>query len=113
MANVMCNIAPRRDTDVTIFNNNIHRLVTECKLNRRNLNFLLREEQHTCKSLFCLGWNPFVNVAFEAVIRSGLSWFNRWVSLAPKFQCCYFCESSCLFYLSFNFSFYVSKLKHL
>ena len=23
--------------------------------------------------------------------------------LAPKFQCCYFCESSCLFYLSFMF----------
>ena len=24
------------------------------------------------------------------------------VSFAPEFQCCYFCESSCLFYLSFN-----------
>ena len=25
----------------------------------------------------------------------------------------YFCESSCLFYLSFNFDFYVSKIMHL
>ena len=23
--------------------------------------------------------------------------FNWWVSFAPEFQCCYFCESSCLF----------------
>ena len=38
-------------------------------------------------------------------LRSGLSWFNWWVSFAPEFQCCYFCESSCLFYLSFNLDF--------
>ena len=36
-----------------------------------------------------------------------------WVSFAPEFLCCYFCESSCLFYLSFNFDFYVSKIMHL
>ena len=42
-----------------------------------------------------------------------LSWFNWWVSFAPEFLCCYFCESSCLFYLSFNFDFYVSKIMHL
>ena len=30
-----------------------------------------------------------------------------WVSFAPDFQCCYFCESSCLFYLSFNSNFCV------
>ena len=42
-----------------------------------------------------------------------ISWFNWWVSLAPEFQCCYFCESSCLFCLSFNFDFYVSKILHL
>ena len=42
----------------------------------------------------------------------GLSWFNWWVSFAPEFQCCYFCEPSCLFYLSFNFDFYVSKIMH-
>ena len=46
-------------------------------------------------------------------LRSGLSWFNWWVSFAPEFQCCYFCESSCLFYLSFNSDFYVSKIMHL
>ena len=34
-------------------------------------------------------------------------------SFAPEFQCCYFCESSCLFYLSFNFDFYVSTIMHL
>ena len=35
------------------------------------------------------------------------------LSFAPEFQCCYFYESSCLFYLSFNFDFYVSKIMHL
>ena len=39
--------------------------------------------------------------------------FNWWVSFAPEFQCCYFCEPSCLFYLSFNFDLYVSKIMHL
>ena len=46
-------------------------------------------------------------------LRLGLSWFNWWFSFAPEFQCCNFCESSCLFYLSFNFEFYVSKIMHL
>ena len=46
-------------------------------------------------------------------LRLGLSWINWWVSFAPEFQFCYFCESSCLFYLSFNFDFYVSKIMHL
>ena len=36
-----------------------------------------------------------------------------WVSFAPEFQCYYFCESSCLFYLSLNSDFYVSKIMHL
>ena len=39
--------------------------------------------------------------------------FNWWVSFAPEFQCYYFCESSCLFYLSLNSDFYVSKIMHL
>ena len=30
----------------------------------------------------------------------------------PSYSC-YFCESSCLFYLSFNSDFYVSKIMHL
>ena len=46
-------------------------------------------------------------------LRSGISWFNWWVSFAPDFQCCYFCESSYLFYLRFNFDLYVSKTMHL
>ena len=46
-------------------------------------------------------------------LRSGLSWFNWWISFAPEFQCDYFCESSCLFYLSLNSDFYVSKIMHL
>ena len=49
----------------------------------------------------------------QGCLRLGLSWFNWWVSFAPEFLCCYFCESSCLFYLSFNFDFYVSKIMHL
>ena len=52
---------------------------------------------------------PFLNL-FRI---SGLSWFNWWISFAPEFQCDYFCESSCLFYLSFNSDFYVSKIMHL
>ena len=36
-----------------------------------------------------------------------------WVSFAPEFQCYCFCESSCLFYLSLNSDFYVSKIMHL
>ena len=50
---------------------------------------------------------------FPGCLRLGLSWFNWLVSFAPEFLCCYFCESSCLFYLSFNFDFYVSKIMHL
>ena len=42
-----------------------------------------------------------------------LSRFNWWVSFAQEFQCCYFCEPSYLFYLSFNFDFYVSKIMQL
>ena len=38
---------------------------------------------------------------------------NWWVSFTLAVQCCYFCESSCLFYLRFNFDFYVSKIMHL
>ena len=55
----------------------------------------------------------FDNIVFPGCLRLGLSWFNWWVSFAPEFQCCYFCEPSCLFYLSFNFDFYVSKIMHL
>ena len=32
---------------------------------------------------------------------------------APDCQCWYFCESSYLFYLRFNFDFCVSKIMHL
>ena len=38
---------------------------------------------------------------------------NWWVSFASEFQRCYFCEFICLFYLSFNFDLFVSKIKHL
>ena len=31
------------------------------------------------------------------VFLSFLSWFNWWVSFAPDFECCYFCESTCMF----------------
>ena len=36
---------------------------------------------------------------FPGCLGSGMSWFNWWVSFAPDFHCCYFCESSCLFIL--------------
>ena len=39
----------------------------------------------------------------------GVHTFNWWVSFVPDFLCWYFCESSCLFYLRFNFDFYVSR----
>ena len=32
------------------------------------------------------------------------------VSSTPEFRYCYFCNSSCLFHLSFNFDFYLSKM---
>ena len=54
-----------------------------------------------------------VTEPFSGCLRLGLSWFNWWVSFAPEIQCCYFRESSCLFYLSFNFDLYVSKIMHL
>ena len=60
------------------------------------------------KKTCCHSWHFLVGIFWL-----GLSWFNWWVSFAPEFQCCYFCESSCLFYLSFNFDFYVSKIMHL
>ena len=34
-------------------------------------------------------------------------------SFAPEFQCYYLCESLCLFYLSLNSDFHVSKIMHL
>ena len=33
------------------------------------------------------------------------------LSVSP--HVCFICESSCLFYLSFNFDFYVFKIMHL
>ena len=63
--------------------------------------------------LVFLSFDVYLMTPFPGCLRFGLSWFNWWVSFAPEFQCCYFCESSCLFYLSFNFDFYVSKIMHL
>ena len=45
-------------------------------------------------------------------IRSGISWFSCLVTFAPVFQCYYFYEP-CLFYLSSNLDFYVSKMMQL
>ena len=61
-------------------------------------------------------WDVIVLIpdhCLSGCLRSGLPWFNWWVSFAPDFQCSYFCESSCLFYLRFNFDFNVSKIMHL
>ena len=35
---------------------------------------------------------------------------DNWCVSFFDFQCCYFCEVSCLVYLRFNFDFYVSKI---
>ena len=64
-----------------------------------------------CKTLVIGGYLTLTILAVNAK-SANISWFNWWVSFAPEFQCCYFCESSCLFYLSFNFDFYVSKIMH-
>ena len=58
-------------------------------------------------------WRPDSGNGLPGCLRSGLSWFNWWISFAPEFQCGYFCESSYLFYLSLNSDFYVSKIMHL
>ena len=47
------------------------------------------------------------------LIESVSEGFPTYSSFAPDFQCCYFCESLCLFYLRCNFDFYVSKIMHL
>ena len=49
----------------------------------------------------------------QSCLRSGLTWFNWLASFAPEFQCCYFCESLCLFHLRFNCDFSVPKIMHL
>ena len=54
----------------------------------------------------------------EDHIRTDISWFN-WSCLTGgflllwKYSVAILCESSCLFYLSFNSYFYVSKIMHL
>ena len=63
---------------------------------------------HSCACVYL--WYAS-NVA--ATFIAYLSRVNLWVSFAPEFQCCYFYESSCLFYLSFNSDFYVFKIMHL
>ena len=77
-----------------------------------------RKEENVNQCFYVIGFlrkEPFCNQSkcFPGCLRLGLSWFNWWVSFAPEFQYCYFCEPSCLFYLSFNFDFYVSKIMHL
>ena len=47
------------------------------------------------------------------LIESVSEGFPPYSFFAPDLQCWYFCEYSCLFYLRFNFDFYVSKVMHL
>ena len=59
-----------------------------------------------------------MNSVTPALLKSilfyiGINEVNWWISFAPEFQCDYFCESSCLFYLCLNSDFYVSKIMHL
>ena len=75
--------------------------------------YSLQKWQKTTKLTMHLRWLGKKVKGFHSLIAVGAVVFNWWVSFAPEFQCCYFCESSCLFYLSFNFDFYVSKIMHL
>ena len=54
-----------------------------------------------------------MQIGFRVVLGWAYRGLTGGVSFAPEFLCCYFCESSCLFYLSFNFDFYVSGIMHL
>ena len=54
-----------------------------------------------------------MNVRVRVVLGWACRGFTGGFLFSAEFQCCYFCESSCLFYLSFNFDFYVSKIMHL
>ena len=54
-----------------------------------------------------------VTRAVPGCLESGQSWFGWWVSFALEFRWCYFCESWCLFCLSFGSDFCVSRLVHL
>ena len=80
----------------------------ECSLRR-----LFRVKTVCLKEIICKLWQKWTHSPEIPKTKNGLIVFNRWVSFAPEFQCCYFCESSCLFYPSFNFDFYVSKIMHL
>ena len=64
----------------------------------------------------CICTPKSVSLGTQLAFWVVLGWAYRGLtggSFAPEFQCCYFCESSCLFYLSFKFDFYVSKIMHL
>ena len=54
---------------------------------------------------------------FRVVLSRSLTgvffFFFFFFFFAPEFHCCYFCESSCMFYLSLNSDFEVSKIMHL
>ena len=57
----------------------------------------------------CSYWLTVLPLYLGTVVASNM----LLVGFAPEFQCYYFCESSCLFYLSLNSDFYVSKIMHL
>ena len=54
-----------------------------------------------------------VGIPNEILSDMGKQFTSDLMHEVSRLQCCYFCESSCLFYLSFNFDFYVSKIMHL
>ena len=65
----------------------------------------MHEDKYLAKGSF---WYPF-----QVVLGQAFRGFNWWVSFALNFQCWYFCDFSCLFYLRFNFDVYVSGIMHL
>ena len=100
----MCLHGMAKSQDLHLCSSSSVQISTE-NAHAKNIRFQGRKQVRSC--IFYYKGN------LPCCLRSGLSLFNWWVSFVPDFQKCYFCESSCLFYLRFNFDFYVSKIMHL
>ena len=74
---------------------------------------LYGKQLFTWLSLVLFLMASFVLSFFELDVLDGIWDLIESVSEGFLIYSCYFCEPSCLFYLSFNFDFYVSKIMHL
>ena len=74
---------------------------------------LYGKQLFTWLSLVVFFMASFVLSFFPLDVLDGIWDLIESVSEGFRIYSCYFCESSCWFYLSFNFVFYVSKIMHL